>query len=162
MDHEKGFVVVIASRSYSFEPSDLNGPLKLFYCVSDLNRLISNEQTRSITAWNNVIIELQAILVHGPLYWREDNLSANANYLTWKCCCLSHLYAFIVVMVNQEEENVKCMSLDFVCFNDTIQCSRFQGDQNSHLLNELKHMTIIYMTSSSYNTIKTLKMRHGT
>jgi hypothetical protein len=76
--------------------------------------------------------------------------------------CVSHLYAFIVVMVNQEEENVKCMSLDFVCFNDTIQCSRFQGDQNSHLLNELKQMTMIYMTSSSYDTIKPLKMRHGT
>jgi hypothetical protein len=30
-------------RSYNIEPSDLNGPLRLFNYVSNLNRLISNE-----------------------------------------------------------------------------------------------------------------------
>jgi hypothetical protein len=37
-------------RSYSYEPSDLNGQLRLIYCVSDLSRLISNRQPKFLTA----------------------------------------------------------------------------------------------------------------
>jgi hypothetical protein len=49
-----GFLVVTASYNYSSQLSGLNRQLRLFYCTSDLDRPVSNKQSKFITAPNYI------------------------------------------------------------------------------------------------------------